>query len=127
MYRIFNDWFNELYTTFINSNSCDNYCIWYIYPVFNQNNFKKSITLKSTFIEWRPLKVRVFIMQLIGWIEFGIRPDSVQSILLLIVRGYTSRCNLQFVVLILHSLLISLHNTFLALKCQKNSPLKHCL
>jgi len=29
-------------------------------------------------------------MQLIGWIEFGIRPDSVQSILLLIVRGYTS-------------------------------------
>ena len=41
---------------------------------------------------WRPLKVRVFIMQLIGWIEFGIRPDSVQPILLLIVRGYTSRC-----------------------------------
>src|SRR5699024_12613894 len=66
-------------------------------------------------------------MQLIDWIEFGIRPDSIQSILLLIVRGYTSRCNLLFVVLILHSLFISLHNTFLALKCQKSSSLKHCL
>src|SRR5699024_3783133 len=86
----------------------------------------KKAVQRSSFL-WRPLKVRVFIMQLIGWIEFGIRPDSVQSILLLFLRGYTSRCNLQFVVLILHSLLISLHNTFLALKCQKNSPLKHCL
>lgn len=61
-------------------------------------------------------------MQLIGWIDFGIRPDSVQSILLLIVRGYTSRCILQSVVFILHNLLTSLHNTFLALRCQKSSP-----
>ncbi|WP_255488102.1 hypothetical protein, partial [Ornithinibacillus hominis] len=39
---------------------------------------------------WQPLKVRVYIMQLIDWIEFGILPDSVQSIFLLIVRCYTS-------------------------------------
>ena len=52
----------------------------------------KNLTFGGRYLWWRPLKVRVFIMQLIGWIEFGIRPDSVQPILLLIVRGYTSRC-----------------------------------
>ena len=60
-----------------------------IYPLLLSLEKKEP---KSFLIRWRPLKVRVFIMQLIGWIEFGIRPDSVQPILLLIVRGYTSRC-----------------------------------
>src|SRR5699024_6233634 len=66
-------------------------------------------------------------MQLIGWIEFGIRLDSNQSIFLLIVHGYTSCYIPRSFFLILHSLLMLPHNTFLALKCQTNSPSKHCL
>ena len=40
-------------------------------------------------------KVKIFIIQLIGWFEFGIRPDLSQLILLLIEREYTSQCILR--------------------------------
>lgn len=76
---------------------------------------------------WLPLKVRVFIMQLVGWIEFGIRMDSIQPIFLLTVHDCTNRYIHQSVFLILHSLLVLPHNTFLALKSQRNSPSKRCL
>jgi|SRR5690625_4873262 len=66
-------------------------------------------------------------MQLIGWIELVFRLGSIQPIFLLSVHDYTSKYILQSAFLILHSLRVLLHNTFLALRCQRNSPSRHCL
>src|SRR5690625_6246761 len=72
-------------------------------------------------------KVRVLIMQLFGWFEFGISLGLNQPILFLCVHYYSNQCTSQFLALTLHMSLTFPHNTFLVCESYRSSPLMRYL
>lgn len=78
-----------------------------------ERRLQKSI-LKKEPVWWRPLKVRVLIIQRIGWFEFGILLDLGQPIFLSIEHDYTSGYIRKSVIQVHHNLSTFLRGTFLA-------------